>query len=217
MTTTTEVSTTGSTTVTGSTTDLETALITGSTTNQANTGSTTDPGNTTSSPATTTTSPATSTTSPLSAVTSLYNVYPNLSVSINGTLYCPCNTSNNTQTTTNLTSIYQDSNKTFEELLADLTLDANTLSSTTRKYTSAMDSRPSATTLGSLGLIIIISSVSFIVYLDSARLVKEATKIKKTYRVLKKRLSKRSLKVDSISIECLEDNQYPQEIPDILK
>ena len=128
-------------------------------------------------------------------------------------MYCPCNETGNVAQTPNLTSIYSDSGKTFEELIADLTLDADTLSSNTRKYNSATDNRASAATLGTLGIALIISVISFIVYLDSARLVLEATKIKKNYRILKKRLSKRSLRVETIHVECKEE----PDVPDILK
>ncbi|XP_045177087.2 uncharacterized protein LOC123537437 [Mercenaria mercenaria] len=193
----------GDSTHTVSTTDSGTTTNSGNSTTVGS-GTTTDTVTTTDFPSTTTSS----------EVTSLYHVYPNLTVSVNGTLYCPCNQTSNISTTLNLTSIYQDSNKTFEELIADLTLDADTLSSNTRKYVSASDDRASAATLGTVGIVIIVSTVSFIVYMDSARLVQEASKIRKNYKILKKRLSKRSLRVETIKVECKEDQQ---DIPDILK
>jgi hypothetical protein len=129
-------------------------------------------------------------------------------------MYCPCNETISSTRTPNLTSIYSNTNKTFEELIADLTLDADTLSSNTRRYKSATDNRASATTLGTVGIVIIVSCISFIVYLDSATLILEATKIKKNYKILKKRLSKRSLKVEAIQVQCKDDGP---DIPDILK
>ena len=55
-------------------------------------------------------------------------------------------------------------------------------------------------------MVFIAMTASFVVYMDGATLVKALTKIPKNYKRLKKRLSKRSLRVDDISTQIVENN-----------
>ena len=111
---------------------------------------------------------------------------------INGSQYCPC--------------LAKQTNGTLEfdidKVIQELTLNAKQLSSYTSKFTSAEDNRPSAQTLGSLGLIIIIGVVVTIIVLDSHNLSREFKKIRKNYKYIKRRISQRSLKV-----QILENNE----------
>ena len=57
------------------------------------------------------------------------------------------------------------------ELKKELTLNRRELSSSIRKKTSAKDDRPSAKTLGSLGVISLSLVIGFIIFLDITRLI----------------------------------------------
>ncbi|KAL4224999.1 hypothetical protein ACF0H5_015694 [Mactra antiquata] len=137
-----------------------------------------------------------------STVADIYDVFPNMTLLINGTLYCPCNDTNITYPP--LTSIYDNMNLTFEERLNDLAVDPDVLSSNTRKYESAKDNRPSAATMGTLGIVSLISVLAFIVYLDSATLVLEAKKVKRNFRRCKKKCKSKT-KVKTIEIKPADE------------
>ena len=86
----------------------------------------------------------------------------------------------------------------MEEIVAELTVDKTSVSAYTRKYTSADDRRPTAQTLGSVGVIILAAVVGSIIYIDSASLIREIGRLRHNYKHLKRRLSRKSLKVDAL-------------------
>ena len=106
---------------------------------------------------------------------------------INGQTYCPC---------FNVTVLKTNETVDIDRIVAELTVDKKQLSAYTRKFTSAEDNRPSAQTLGSLGVIVIVIAVGSIIYLDSASLLQELGRLRHNYKYLKRKLSKRISKVN---------------------
>ena len=86
----------------------------------------------------------------------------------------------------------------IEELVAELTVDRTTVSAYTRKYTSAEDKRATAQTVGGIGVIILAVVFGGIIYFDSASLLREIGRLQHNYKHLKRRLSRKSLKVDML-------------------
>lgn len=108
-----------------------------------------------------------------------------------------------------------DENATFEEMIAALTLDADSLSSTKRKYKSAPDSRPTAASLGVIGTVIIVSVIGFIVYLDSATLVSQMFRLKRKYMRLKRQISRKSICSRVDPEQQSAESQVEVELPEL--
>ena len=86
----------------------------------------------------------------------------------------------------------------IDEVIKLLTLDTKQLSSYTSKFTSAEDNRPSAQTLGSLGIIVLVCVFGFIIYLDSTSLFREFKKLRNNCKSVKRRISERNLKTKTL-------------------
>ncbi|WAR11914.1 hypothetical protein MAR_026094 [Mya arenaria] len=126
---------------------------------------------------------------PFNSNATAYTMYPNLSVSVNGTLYWPCNVSYAPAAPHNTAIEHQS----FNEMIAEMTFDPKTLSKNTRRYISAPDDRTSSVIIGTFAMAVIFSVVSFILLLDSSRLVTWIAKMTPKCRKLKMKFPTRSL------------------------
>ena len=113
----------------------------------------------------------------ISPVNETYNVFPICDVTVAPPGYCPCQTDkmNNTE----LEAIVQ-------ELVQNLTINKDATSKTTRKYSSAFETRPGAVVSGVLGIIMITSFCVIVVALDFQQLVQQLAifwvKLKRTFK-----------------------------------
>lgn len=114
----------------------------------------------TTSEAATTTDLTTQQATTLSTTTTLNAVTTSVTQTV--TCNCQCTTPTN-YITANMTEEIQ---RLVDEIKRELTVDKSTLSSTTRKYISAEDPRPSAAAVGSLGIILLTVTFGGLIFQD---------------------------------------------------
>ncbi|XP_021369216.1 cell wall protein DAN4-like [Mizuhopecten yessoensis] len=102
---------------------------------------------------------------------------------------CPCRRMKATKTTANLTVAAVA--KAMEKTKEKLTVDKSTLSSSVRKKTSAIDSRPSATTVGYIGIFILVLLALIVIIMDVVSFVRSPERYYKTSKRKKKQKKKK--------------------------